>query len=84
MNEMNIEEVVEEASKEVKIKSWLKEIEGNGSIIWNRMEICLRLGRLEEERAMKLMLEEESREIRKEVQRMRIGSRDIGRRKLRL
>ena len=35
------------------------------------MEICLRLGRLEEESAMKLMLEEESRERRKEVQRLR-------------
>ena len=31
-----MEEVVEEASTEGQIKSWLKEIEGNGFIIRNR------------------------------------------------
>ena len=35
------------------------------------MDFCLSLGRLEEESAMKLMLEEESRERRKEVQRLK-------------
>ena len=49
--------VVEEASKEGQVKIWLSEIEESGPVIRNRMELCLKLKRMEEEKAMNLMLE---------------------------
>ena len=62
---------LKEQPRSERIKTWLKEIEGNGSIIHNRMEICLRLGRMEEEKAIKLMLGQENRDMRKELQKVK-------------
>ena len=35
------------------------------------MEICLKLGRMEEEKAMRLMMEKENRDMRKELQKVK-------------
>ena len=53
-----VDEVVEEASKEGQVNTWLREIEESGPVIRHRMELCLKLKRMEEERAVKLMLAE--------------------------
>ena len=76
-----VDEVVEEASKEGQVNTWLREIEESGPVIRHRMELCLKLKRMEEERAVKLMLAEDDRDRRKELQEgeRRIGCKDIGR-----
>ena len=66
-----IDDVVEEAAKERQVKIGLKAIEGSGPIIPNRMEIFLRLSSIEEEKAVRLMLEEENRDRRKELQELK-------------
>ena len=52
-----MDEVVEEASKEGQFKIWLNEIEENGATMRYRMELCLKLKRMEVEKVSRLMIE---------------------------